>query len=162
MKKIIFAAVVATAFATPAFADTTGSTGISGIVATNCSLTAPPAVNNLNLGIATDQSIGSIAVSCNATSYTVNAKSMNGGKLSSNPAVTTAPAYAYQIGVGSAFQSLTTTDAVLFTKASLGLDLGGLPFERTALVKVKVGALSGGVAYAGTYSDTVYVSIVAN
>lgn len=160
MKSMKIAAALFTTFAvgTSAIAATTGTLTISGTVATVYSITVAPNSDATNLNITggeTAKLVGKVTEQSNALNgYTINMKSANAGQLvnTNNNTVKTS----YKLGYnGQSSVSLNAND----TQVKKVNTLSGLT-SVDSNVTVDVTALPS--AAAGTYSDTITVSIVAN
>lgn len=162
MKSIKFAAALFSTLAvgTSAFAayGPTGTLTISGVVAVvnELEVTATANATALNItGGETDKLVATVSErSNNLNGYKIKMKSANGGQLvnTANAAVKTA----YKLGYNGATKvTLSTGDTDMKTVNSLT----GLTTV-SSNVNVDVTALA--TAAAGTYSDTITVSIVAN
>lgn len=160
MKSVKFAAALLTTFAVgaSAVAATSGTLLISGTVATVYNLTITPNSDATNLNITGGESaklVGQVTEQSNATNgYSIKMKSANGGQLvnGSNANIKTS----YKVGYsGQSSVTLSTSDQTVKTVSALT----GLT-SASSDVKVDVTAIPN--AAAGTYSDTITVSIVAN
>lgn len=143
----------------PANAATTGSLTLSGSVAVNQSIVITPnGSNNVNLNILTgetDRNVASVAeTSNNAIGYKIEVSSAGNGYLvNTGDSSKKTP---YQLGYnGGTKVTLTTITQVLKNVSSLS----GLTTNNSAVL-LDVTAYPG--APAGTYLDTVTLSIVAN
>ena len=153
MKKIVLAAIAATVVATPAFAQTSDSTTISGSVALVCTIDAPTSVTVDLAG--TVQSASNVVVQCNsANGYAILASSDMGGTLKH---ATTTSAYAYSVmfSDGAKTGTVLTTTATPVATYTASVDQKSLPLS------IRLGALSG-PKFAGIYGDTIRMSVLAN
>lgn len=155
MKKLLF--IVAGLMAsTTAFAVSTGTLTISGtVVAINDIVITP--VNNTTLNIIggeTDRKVADVSETSNSsTGYKILMSSLNSSKLVNGSAATKSTAYkvSYQNGT---YVSLTSSDQVVKTTSTSEL------VTDSSSVRVNVTAYA--TAPAGTYSDTITISIAAN
>lgn len=162
MKKLVLAALAATVFAAPAFAQgkpTAGNdfdsatTTISGAIPLSCTIEAPEGSNILDLTDNGAQSIGDVNVACNSVAgYTVSAASANAGKLAAEDSATT---FAYEIGAYGSFVSLAQGASLPVQGANSG------QIAQNVALDVKVGQRVG-AAYAGVYADTITLSVQSN
>jgi hypothetical protein len=158
MTKLMIAALAATtAFATPAFASST--TSVTAEVPAVCSLTAPGSVSVATSGLS---DLGTANLICNSASgFTIHVSSQNGGFLADHngPSTTHLP---YTLSVpqyGVSNLALTTADMPINPGAGAApYVIGGLALD----VKLNVGQPTGGLLYAGTYTDVITYSINAN
>lgn len=160
MKKLLF--IVAGLMASTAFGaySASGTLTISGVVLAINELEITP-INNTNLNIEggeTARLVGTVSERSNSfTGYKISMSSLNGSKLVNAADVSgnTNTAYTVSYDDNASYVSLTSSAQVVKTVSSL-----------TALttvssnVKVNVTAKAG--APAGTYSDTITISIAAN
>ncbi|RYG95733.1 MAG: hypothetical protein EON58_13570, partial [Alphaproteobacteria bacterium] len=145
MKKIVFAALAATVFATPAFAQSSDTVAVSGVVAPVCTIDAASSTATVNLSSAAAQNGSSVTINCNsAGGSTVTVSSDNGGKLVGP----NGSSFAYQVGAMGQFVT-PTIGGVALPQIPAAMQFGISPLTS----QIKVGARTGN-QYAGTYSDT--------
>ena len=156
MKKIVLAGLILLTSA--AFAANTGTLVISGVVtAVNDLLIAPtPEATTLNItGGETGRLVAAVQETSNSlTGYNIKMRSANASKLvhGTDPSKSTAYTISYDSG---AAVSLTTSDQIVKNISSLT----GLT---TVSSNVNVNVTAYPLAPAGTYSDTITISIAAN
>jgi hypothetical protein len=161
MKKLVIVAVAASAFAAPAFAATTDSVSISGVVPSVCELTAPADVTNLPLNDGAETGLGNVEFQCNdpqgyvLARYALNQQLVD---ISGGGSTTT---YAYQIrdlfsgpSYGPPLSSVGSRQNVGgIQEVSTDPDFGvGAP--ASFAVAIRTGARNG-PGFAGTYGDTI-------
>jgi len=156
VKKSIFAAIALTA--TSAFAASTGTLIISGTVSAinDISIVATTDATNLNI---TGGNSGLVVANVSETSnnlngYSIKLRSLNASKLVHSVDATKFTTYKVSYDGGTMI-SLTTSDQVVKTSGSLS----GLTTDSSA---VAVDVVPYSTAPAGTYSDTITISISAN
>lgn len=156
MKKMILTAMVLAAGV--AQAASTGTLLIQGTVAAVNDIVITPNSNATALNITAGESnklVASVAeTSNNLAGYKINMKSVNASKLVHGTDATKQTGYTVSYNGGSAI-TLTTVDQQVKNVSSLS----GLTTNNSN-VNVNVTALPNAIA--GTYSDTITVSIVAN
>jgi hypothetical protein len=157
VSKVLLAAVCL--FPSLALAASSGTLTLSGTVSTlNDILITPNGSNNLNLNITGGESGKNVAAvqesSNDPLGYKINLKSTNAGQLQLSTDATKFTAYQVSYDGGS-FVTPTASDQAVKTVSSLTQKT-----VYTSQLSVNVTALPN--ALAGTYSDTLTVSIVAN
>lgn len=157
MKKLVFAALAATTFATPALA-ATDTTAISATVPAYCEITAPADNTAVNLTVGQLSALaGGVKVKCNdPQGFTAGVSSANGGKLTeaNNPTF-----YNYSLHVPG-YGDVAVTSAVALNSNGFGANAWAIN-EQTIALSVKMGARSG-PNFAGTFSDTLTFEINGN
>lgn len=156
LNKLIVILMCLTATANAA---TTGTLILSGVVPVVQSISiAPNGTNNTTLNVITGEAAKNVAtvteVSNNALGYKIQASSLNNGFLVNTSDNTKKTAYQVSYNAAS-YVTVTTLNVQLKNVASLAANT-----TNTSAVLVNVTALAN--ALAGTYSDTVTLSIVAN
>jgi len=163
MKTIVIAAIALSALAAPAFAQSTsGTVAVAGAVPSFCDMTVNAANTALNIvdNVPKSQTIGAMNLHCNsATGFSVVPSTTNGFKLT-NPNTPSTVGYKLRAD-GQAGPSEMP--------AGQGLNYG--PNGNTAAATTAAGFNAGiyldtfastGALYAGTYSDTITLTISAN
>jgi spore coat protein U-like protein len=165
MKKLIVAALGATTFiAAPAFAQPV-NINLEGTVALSCNVIANPSIVNpeaIDLAnTATDQSLGSLTYQCNnAAGFTRTVSSLNGGLLKRAGGAAGENTIAYEVGHGGGPINFANTSLAQPKITNHG---GSTAFVQgqTGSIRVRVGQASGPL-FAGTYGDTITVTIAPN
>lgn len=160
MKRILIAAAALSAFAAPAFAQTSDAMTVGGSIAPVCSIQAPgDATVNLGGG-STSQGIGGVTLQCNdPQGFTAGLSSANNGRLVNTESA--GSSYAYSLTVAGMSGNFPLTTATQTINSS---GLGGNAFAITPQV-VNLGVSLGGLtgpAYSGTYADVLTFTISAN
>lgn len=156
MKKSIFAAIAL--IATTTFAADTGTLLISGTVAAvNDISISPSSYTTLNItgGESNRLVAQATETSNNLAGYKINMKSVNASKLVHNSDSSKYTGYTVTYGSSATVYTLTTSDQTVKNVSSL-------PGLQSALSDIKVSVTAYPSAPAGTYSDTITLSIVAN
>ena len=158
MKKLLLASIVGL-LASTAMAASSGTLDISGTVSPVNEIVINPNLANkdsLNiLGGETAKNVASVdETSNNLNGYQIFMKSLNGGKLQHNINPTYSTAYTVSYA-GGASVSLTTADQSVRNS-------GPLVGLTTVTSQLTVDVTAYPTAPAGTYSDTITISIVAN
>ena len=167
--KIVFAALAATVFATPAFAQVTNmptpiapieplpqtsdSVALIGKINPVCTIDAASSSVSVNLTSTAEQAAGDVTIVCNGANGSVaKVSSPTNGKLSGP----NGSSFSYQVGAQGQFVAPTTAGAP-FVALPAAMQFGLAPLA----MKVKIVGSTGN-AYAGSYTDTVTMTIAAN
>lgn len=155
MKK--FLSIIALMSAMPAFSATLN---LSGTIASSCVLNSvtPASYSTLNIAAGQTVVVGQTNVSCNSgAGYKLRASSLNNGRLVNSSSPNNSTLYTMKIfGAGTLNHvSLTTTAADLVNTGALTAPV------TNELRNVEVVVTPVPVAWAGTYSDTVTVTLTA-
>lgn len=167
MKKMIIAALAASALTTPAFADDRADLSIKGTLAVSCTVSPDTRDVTVDLNSTVEQTAGSLTYKCNGSNgITRTIASDNKGRLVN------------AAGAGKGFVPYTVTHSggsgiAITTPVSLATDLTGGLGSSAAFVNGQTGQLRLTLAkpatatdanplYAGDYVDVIRVSITAN
>jgi hypothetical protein len=161
MKKSILVAVFASTLAGPAFAATTDSVSLSGVVAPVCEITAPGDVTNLPLNEGAETGLGNVQFQCNDPQGYLLARYAQNQQLVDTSGGGSSTTYAYTIrdlfsgpSYGPPLSSVGARQNVgAIREVSTNPDFGvGAPAQFA--VAVRTGARNG-PGFAGTYGDTI-------
>ncbi len=156
MKKMLLMSLLL--LTTSAFAVSSGPLALSGVVVAVNDITITPNANATTLNIINGESAKSVAdvseTSNNLTGYSISMRSANASKLVHSVDSSKSTSYKISYDGGLAI-SLTIADQEVKNVASLA----GLT---TVSSNVKVDVTPYATAPAGTYSDTITISIAAN
>ena len=158
-KSMMIGALAIAAFAaTPAAAAGSGSTAISGSLATSCSLTAPAAKNDVSMIVTSQQTVGDVTYKCNfAGNAGFKFHSNNGGAMvmpaaPANGNVAQSIIYSTALDSDILGQLTNTAPAANSTSRSLVAVNTG----QAASLKISLASIA---SVAGTYSDVIHMSI---
>ena len=156
MKKIWIVAVAA-AVASPAFAADTGSTVISGTLLQSSSVTEP-AAQTIDPASTAVQNVGTVSYQCNFVgNSTLKLWSLNGGRIISPASATNGniqQVHTYSTTFDNTNLSLLPTTVGAATAVTRAMAAAGV--AQSGLMQIQ---LSTGATVAGTYTDTISVSI---
>lgn len=167
MKKMIIAALAASALTTPAFADEKADVSIKGTIAASCTVSPDTRDVSVNLDSTVSQPGGSLTYKCNsANGFTRKIESDNGGKLA-NVAGANRGFVPYTIthggGSGLAIGTPVALTAPVTTNlASSAAFVNGQTGSLGLLLAKPATATNDNPLYAGDYTDVIRVSITAN